>query len=131
MKVYGVIYLLIDGTNDMEYVGQTKRSVEQRFYEHKRGNHYIDHAIQKHDENMFVIAILKECYSKEELDFLERHMIRSRDTKVPNGYNLTEGGEGASGSKHIPEHNAKIAAANKGIHKYYFVTEIQNRRLTF
>lgn len=33
-KIYGVIYGLIDGTNDFEYIGQTIRSVEVRFKEH-------------------------------------------------------------------------------------------------
>ena len=101
MEVYGVIYLLIDGTNDMEYVGQTTRSVEVRFYEHAKAEcSYIGKAIQAHGENMFVKAILKECGSKEELDFWERYFIKSRDTKRPNGYNLTDGGEGLSGEEH-------------------------------
>lgn len=34
MEVYGIIYLLIDATNDKEYVGQTTRTVEERFKEH-------------------------------------------------------------------------------------------------
>lgn len=38
MEVYGIIYLLIDGTNDKEYVGQTKRTFKERFGEHKRGD---------------------------------------------------------------------------------------------
>ena len=118
MKVYGVVYLLIDSTNDYEYVGQTKRSVEKRFKEHAScKKSLIGKAINAHGAEMFIIVILKVCYSKEEMDSCERHMIRSRDTKVPNGYNLTDGGEGFSGLKHTPEHNAKIAAANKGVPK--------------
>ena len=94
MEIYGVVYTMIDGTNDMEYVGQTTRTVEERFKEHAKADSYIGNAIRAHGEDMFVIAILKVCYSKEELDKWERHMIRSRDTKCPNGYNLTDGGEG-------------------------------------
>ncbi len=66
MKFYGIIYLLIDGTNNKEYVGQTTRTLEQRFYEHKYGDQYIDCAIKKHGADFFATAILKECESKEE-----------------------------------------------------------------
>ena len=52
--------------------------------------------------------------SRKELDFWECHLILSRDTKRPNGYNLTDGGNGFSGFKHSPEHNAKISAALTG-----------------
>ena len=112
MEVYGVIYLLIDGINDMEYVGQTTRSVEERFNEHKKRKKYlISKAIRAHGAENFAIAILKECANKEELDFWEKHFIKSRNTLSPNGYNLTEGGEGG-----IPcaEVYAKISAAKKG-----------------
>ncbi len=114
MEVYGVVYTLIDGTNDFEYVGQTTRSVEKRFKEHTNENTYIGRAIRDHGEDMFSTAILKECYSKEELDYWEKRLIKSRDTLAPNGYNLTEGGEGICGWKHTDEAKAKIGAANKG-----------------
>ena len=108
---YGIIYLLIDGTNDKEYVGQTTKTLKKRFNQHKRGDQLIDRIIQKRGEDLFTTAVLKECDSKAELDFWERHMILSRNTMIPNGYNLTEGGDGLSGLKFTPEHCAKIAAA--------------------
>lgn len=128
MEVYGIIYLLIDGTNDMEYVGQTIRSVKARFKQHTKDDTYVGRVIRAHGEDMFLIAILKECANKEELDRWEKHFIKSRDTMAPNGYNLTEGGEGGipcdevrakiraagKGRKKSPEHRAKIGAGNRG-----------------
>ena len=113
-KVYGIIYLLIDGTNDFEYVGQTTRSLEVRFKQHAKSKKhtYISNAIQAHGEDMFVKAILKVCYSKEELDFWEKHFIKYRDTKYPNGYNLTDGGDGVVGW--TDEMRASVSAANTG-----------------
>ncbi|MBR1806206.1 MAG: GIY-YIG nuclease family protein [Selenomonadaceae bacterium] len=108
MDVYGIVYLLIDGTNDKEYVGQTMYTFEKRFNEHKCGDQYIDRAIRKRGVEMFATAILKVCYSREELDYWERRLIKSRDTLAPNGYNLTEGGEGGSPCE---ETKAKISAA--------------------
>lgn len=113
MEVYGVIYLLIDGTNDYEYVGQTTRTVEKRFKEHAVADSCIGNAIRDHGVDMFVIAILKECYSQAELDRCERHMIRSRDTRFPNGYNMTDGGEGISGLSIPADACIKMADAKR------------------
>ena len=111
MEVYGVVYTIIDGTNDFEYIGQTIGTVEKRFKEHTKSPYRIGRAIRKHGAENFVIAILKVCYSKEELDFWEKHFIKSRNTLSPNGYNLTEGGE-----SNLPcaEVCAKISAAMTG-----------------
>ena len=111
MEVYGVIYTIIDGTNDFEYVGQTKKTVEKRFKEHTKSPYRIGKAIRKHGAENFVIAILKVCYSKAELDFWEKHFIKSRNTLSPNGYNLTEGGEGGT---LCAESCAKLSAAMMG-----------------
>ncbi len=134
--IFGVIYLLIDGTNDREYVGQTTRTLKKRFKEHTYEKNYIGHAIRSHGKDLFALAVLKVCYSKEELDFWEKYFIKARNTKAPNGYNLTDGGEGLVGctdetrakkstsmsgenhpffGKHLsPEHRDKISAARKG-----------------
>ncbi|MBR0262104.1 MAG: helix-turn-helix domain-containing protein [Selenomonadaceae bacterium] len=128
MEVYGIIYLLIDGTNDLEYVGQTIRSFKARFRQHMRGDQYIDRVLQKRGADLFATAILKICYSQEELDYWEKYFIKARNTISPNGYNLTEGGEGGKpcdevrarigaagkGKKKSPEHRAKIGASERG-----------------
>ena len=114
---YGVVYALIDATSDREYVGITTRAVEVRFKEHTKSKYYIGRAIREIGAENFLIVILKECDSKEELDYWEKHFIKSRDTLAPNGYNLTEGGEGTVGfhrGKLTPEHRAKLAAAHIG-----------------
>ena len=114
MEVYGVVYLLVDGTNDFEYVGQTTQTVEERFKQHAKDDYYIGRAIRAHGAENFDTAILKECASKEELDLWEKHFIKSRNTKAPNGYNLTDGGEGIVGLERSPEHCAKLSASKKG-----------------
>ena len=113
MKVYGVIYLLINAINDMEYVGQTTRSVEQRFKEHAKDPYYIGNAIRKHGAENFVIAILKVCYNKAELNFWEKHFIKSRNTTAPNGYNITAGGEGVAGFTPSPETCSKMSITQR------------------
>ena len=135
MEAYGVIYLLINCTNDKEYVGQTIRSLEVRFKQHAKADTHIGRAIRAHGADMFIITTLKICYDKEELDAWEKHFIKYRDTMAPNGYNLTEGGDGGKpcaelsakksanmsgekhpffGKHHTAESKAKMAIAHKG-----------------
>ena len=111
MEVYGIIYLLIDATNDKEYVGQTTRPFEAKFYQHMHSDQYIDRVMRKRGEDLIATAILKECYSKAELDYWEIRLIKSRDTMAPNGYNLTEGGEGG---KPCEESRARNSASKSG-----------------
>ena len=113
MEVYGVVYLLIDGTNDKEYVGQTTKTAEERFKEHMYSPYYIGKAIRKHGADMFTTAILKICYSKEELDFWEKHFIKSRNTTAPSGYNITTGGEGVAGFTPLPEICSKMSVTQR------------------
>ena len=112
-EIYGVVYMLIDGTNDCEYIGQTTQTVEARFKQHKKSEQYVDRMIQDHGD-LFLIVILKVCYSKKELDYWERCIIKFRGTKYPNGYNMTDGGEGVSGWKHTDETKAQISATMTG-----------------
>lgn len=65
----GIVYLVIDGTNDMEYVGQTTKTVEERFKQHMKADTCLGNAIRAHDAENFTNAILKVCGSKDELDF--------------------------------------------------------------
>ena len=113
MKVYGVIYLLINAINDKEYVGQTTKTAEERFKEHTYSPHYIGNAIRKHGAENFVIVILKVCYSKAELDFWEKHFIKSRNTTAPNGYNIAAGGEGVAGFTRSLETCLKISVPQR------------------
>ena len=112
--MYGIVYLIIDGTNDFEYVGQTRCALGKRFNQHTKNDSYIGNAIRAHGAENFVAIVLKKCASKEELDFWEKHFIKSRDTKYPNGYNLTDGGDGTIGLERTPEHCANISAALTG-----------------
>lgn len=121
MEVYGIIYTLIDGTNDKEYVGQTTRTFAERFYQHVHGDLYIDRVMQKHGADLFATAILQICYSQEELDYWEKRLIKSRDTMSPNGYNLIEGGIGTTGKnnpffgkRHTAESIARMSESHRG-----------------
>ena len=93
-KPYGCVYLIVCCLNDMEYVGQTTRTVKARFDEHCRHHKaHIDKAINCYGRENFLIITLKECYSQAELDKWERRIIFAKGTKEPFGYNVADGGK--------------------------------------
>lgn len=133
---FGVIYGAENLINHKIYVGQTTRSIKERFREHAKAScdTIFGKAIQKYGLENFIVVILAVCNTKEELDEQEISWITRLGTKGKNGYNQTDGGEGtlgAPGRKHTeeekanlsaklkgrkftPEHKANISASNKG-----------------
>jgi group I intron endonuclease len=101
-------------------------------------------AIRKYGPESFRHEVLECCESRAEAEAVERHWIAERGTKLPRGYNATDGGEGVAGltlsrprkppppvtdearqrmraaqlgvrrGPHSPEHRAKISAALTG-----------------
>lgn len=87
------------------YVGQTRRSIEERFKEHARAKSYFGSAIRKCGRENFSLKILEECSTLEQLNEREKFWIITLNTKRPNGYNLTDGGRGNCG--YIPTAQAR------------------------
>ena len=125
---FGVLRRLsiIDCTNDMEYVGQTTRSVEERFKEHMKSPFLIGKVIRARGEENFVIAILKECDSKNDLDHWEKKFVKLRNTMFPNGYNLTEGGDG--GGIPCDETRTKMSESHRGEKNYNYGVPMSNKQ---
>ncbi|MBR3050492.1 MAG: GIY-YIG nuclease family protein, partial [Selenomonadaceae bacterium] len=112
--VYGIVYLIMNLVNGKKYVGQTVRSLEKRMLQHTYDNLCVDKAMRKYGLENFYYGVVKSCASKEELDYWEKYFIVALKSKVPNGYNLTDGGEGTVGRKHTPETLAKMSASKLG-----------------
>jgi hypothetical protein len=75
----------------------------------------IHAAIRKHSWEKFEVRVLDDsATSLAELSRLERHLIARHKTRLPHGYNQTDGGDGAQGLRHTPEAKAKIGAGNRG-----------------
>lgn len=126
----GVIYKITCLVNGKGYVGQTRQKLEVRIRGHKncKVKRGIDAAIRKYGFENFTVEVLEICHV-ELLDEREIFFIRELGTKAPNGYNLTDGGDGGSnpseetrakistahkGKKLTPETRAKLSAAHKG-----------------
>lgn len=109
----GYIYLITNDINDKVYVGQTSRSVEERFKEHKWDSRNIHHPSQLHKAikelgmEHFSVTTLEEV-ELDQLDNREKYWIKKYDS-INKGYNMTLGGQGI----HFP--GTKIQVVENGI----------------
>ena len=92
-----IIYKIESRLDGKIYVGQTQRTLKERISEHMRGGRrrsYIDRAIKTHGIENFTVEVIEECSTVEELNEREIFWIRELNSRYPNGYNLTSGGNG-------------------------------------
>lgn len=112
-----IIYKATNLINAKLYIGQTVQGLNRRKMRHIRRAmnndiHFAFHrAIKKYGAENFTFEILHHCLSKEEMDRKERESIKELNTKIPHGYNLTDGGGGNLGRKRTAEERAKISAS--------------------
>lgn len=117
--IHGRIYVITNKTNGKQYVGQTTRSIPQRFREHLRLQakcRALESALKKYGADVFSIEQVGDAYSQFELDEMEATFIGRLQTLAPGGYNLRNGGGGA-GPMH-PETRAlmKLNASSEAHH---------------
>ena len=108
MKVYKLRNLI----NNKLYVGKTEKTLEIRLDRHLKKSKYKENrplynAFRKYGFENFVITLIEECSSKEQLKQRESFWIKELNSLVPNGYNLTEGGEGGYLIEHWPEEDKR------------------------
>lgn len=102
MPMTKTIYLITNKVNGKQYVGQAVNS-HRRFIQHmSRGNCLADNypvhlAIHKYGKENFSFTILEK--DVENYDEKEKYWIEKLGTKVPNGYNIVDGGAGTVGLK--------------------------------
>lgn len=121
-----LIYIATNNINNKSYIGQA-RCFKRRKYEHlwsvykpkqKDYNSYFHRAIRKYGENNFTWRIIKDNIKNIKcLNKFEKYFIKKLKTMHPNGYNVTEGGNGVFGYKHNKERRLKIKNSHIG-HKH-------------
>lgn len=117
-------YLVINKVNNKGYVGITTRDIKRRWYEHCNSKNscgkLLAKAIEKYGKDVFEIVPLASAIGNvENLKQLEKMLIEQCKTMVPNGYNLTLGGDGVFGYKQTFEQIQK-AIKNR---KHYVCSE--------
>ena len=112
----------------MKYTGKHHYHIEGQLDPNYHGSGVIIKNIYKKRPETLKEEYIKTCYSEEEMCSDEQYYIKLFKTLWPNGYNLTEGGEGCvaceeickkiseanKGRKFSEEHIRKLSVANKG-----------------
>lgn len=111
-------YLITNKINNKGYVGITTRSLDRRWYEHRfvanSCGQLLAKAIHKYGEEAFEIMPIASAKTLENLKEVEKDLIVQFQTKVPFGYNLTDGGDGVFGFKQSEEQRLKSANLRLG-----------------
>ena len=131
----GCVYIATNSVNGKHYVGKTKHSLEYRKSQHLKKsramiiNGLFQRALAKYGAGVFVWRVLFESNDHNVLSSVEIQEIASHQSREPNGYNLTDGGDGAPnlgvesrlkmrmaklGKKRSPDVTARIVAAITG-----------------
>jgi group I intron endonuclease len=116
-----IIYKVTNLVNNKVYIGKTVYSLEHRKKQHisdakaNRYNMLLHRAIMKYGEDNFCWEILDKVMFSDLLMDLEKFYIKKYKSRFPNGYNLTDGGEGITGHKHSKETRKKMSESHKGI----------------
>lgn len=123
-----IIYKIVNNINGKIYVGQTINKLGYRISCHCRLNKSpIQQALNKYGLRSFTISIIDTAASRKILDEKECYWIKQLNCKAPNGYNLTDGGEGL---KNVTEEIRKIIGFKiKGQKRTKEYRERQSRRM--
>jgi len=108
-----VVYCLTNKVNGKKYVGQTT-NYSRRMSGHQKKTSCIAvwRAIQKYGWENFDKEVLVET-DKENVDELERHLIKEHKTRIPNGYNIRAGGEANNAMHPSSVHKMKKVMPNR------------------
>jgi group I intron endonuclease len=145
-----IVYEIRNKINNKIYVGKySKCNTNSEFQKTKYwgSGKYIKNAIQKYGiENFERNVIVENISDSNEWNNLEVLWVKNKNSKYPNGYNLTDGGDGNLGwhpseetkrkqrkphlsmqGKPLPEiHRKKISDSGKGKH---FASEETKRKM--
>lgn len=99
----GCIYKFTNKIDNKSYIGKTSRDVMDRHDAHIKGNgsKLLKRAIDKHGINNFYFTVIHDGILDIFLDDYEIEAIKKYNTVLPNGYNLTFGGEGGKKSEEV------------------------------
>ena len=119
----GYIYVIINNINDKTYVGQTRTTVEKRWYQHRKASKALKNkvvlynAMRKYGVENFIQEIIEECDDSIVND-REKFWIKQYNSTDKNiGYNKSFGGEGGDTwtlNDHKKETSEKLSMKLKG-----------------
>lgn len=132
------IYQITNLINNKIYIGQTN-NITKRWSNHKCCNSptmLIAKAINKYGVENFKFEVLYRNISIEEIDELEKRTIIEKNSIVPNGYNVAEGGASHSniakyghenGNAHLTQEEAQYILDNRDKPMYILYSDFSDK----
>lgn len=95
------IYKITNTITNKLYIGQTSKSINERFEAHvkcakRKVNRYLYDSMNHHGIENFKIELVEIVNDKKYADEREKFWIKTLNTVKPNGYNMTIGGGGGN-----------------------------------
>lgn len=132
MPLFGIAYKITCSISGKRYIGITKRTLNRRWSAHvlrafgdDPSASALAAAIRKYGKDNFTAETIACSSSLHDLLETEKILIAQENTKSPNGYNLTAGGEG--GFDPAPETRARMRLANVHLGKKQSAEFIEKR----
>lgn len=107
-----VIYKITNKVNGKQYIGQTIRNLNTRITEHKSSNSAVGKAIQKYGIDNFLIEVIDEVETVEQLNKLEEKYVTLEFVNSNKTYNSRLGG--GNFGKHSDETKLKLSLSKSG-----------------
>ena len=114
------VYKITNLKTNKIYIGITMQGIENRFKKHineamNGSDRYLCKSFRKYGiENFKVELVDDKINSYKELLEKEKYYIKKYNTLIPNGYNMTLGGEGSLGRPVKPENRLKMRNSRLG-----------------
>ena len=113
------IYLITNLVNNHLYIGQTCKTLTERFKNHVNESSddttcYLHNSINKYGPENFKIELIEDNIPEELIDEREIFYINKYDSYYKNGhgYNMTLGGQGVHGYSHTDETKEKLSLSS-------------------
>jgi group I intron endonuclease len=108
----------ITSPSGKHYLGITSKTAQERWKVHVKRtregrSQALNDAIKKYGADAFTVETLVIADKWDYLCDLERKAIAAFNTKAPNGYNLTDGGEGIVGRVHTETASKNMSAGQR------------------
>lgn len=132
------LYQITNLINNKIYIGKTN-NITKRWSNHRCGNNknmVIARAIKKYGKENFKFEVLYKNVPIEEIDNLEIKTIKEKNCRVPNGYNVAEGGQGGVGVRkygadnsnaHLTEQEAQYILDNRNLPMYVLYNDFSDK----
>lgn len=112
-----LVYLLTNKMTDKKYVGITGQLLSARWQRHRMDartgfKSYLCRALRKYGPENFSLEVIATASNRADLQKLEIEYIEKLNTRSPNGYNMTIGGDGRH-EPHSDETRKKMSEAHR------------------